>query len=261
MSAILPLVDRLLVHGRNLQQHGQHAKAARQFAALTKLHSIPSDITEEAHLHLAEIHLEHGRPREARRHLAAALARQPHCAQYHYLMALAIEEDEDCDQSRAEGYYRRCLAIDPDNAECLCDYAQYSLNRGLARKALTALRHVAALANDDPDLLGRVAQGLRRANKSDEAKQLLRAALFRNPHDRRFRELWTAHQFDLLHAAQRPTRAQASAETQGVPVILRFPRRRRKVQDVAGKTIRTDDASEFRGPTILPMHVARKKDA
>lgn len=261
MSRTLDLADQLLSIGRTLHQHGQHKRAARMFAALTGLHGIPSDIAEEAHLHLAEIDLELGRPREARRHLAAAIARQPERSQYQYLMAVAIEEDEDCDQARAEGYYRRALAHDPDNAEILCDYAHYALHQGRSRRAVVALQRVAALAPDNPDLLGRVAQGLRRAHKADEARQLLRAALFRNPHDRRFRELWATHQFDMLHEAQQPAQPNGATVRGTEPVILRLPRRRKKTQSFAGKTIRTDDASELRGPTILPMHVARKKNA
>src|SRR5207253_10871596 len=132
-----------------------------------------------------------------------AMTGQPDCAHYLYLLAIALEDDPKCDPRRADAPYRRCLELDPDHADYQCDYGLYAIRQGRVRVGLAALRRAAALAPDDPETLGRVADGLRQADKQVEAKELLRAALFRNPRDHRFRNLWTKHQFELLHAAQR----------------------------------------------------------
>lgn len=259
-SMTLNLVERLLHSARNLHEHGQHKAAAKLFTRLTGLGDLPRDVAEEAHVRLAEIHLDNDRLKQARRHLTTALAHEPDCAHYHYLLAIAVEDDSNCDPKRAGVHYRRCLRLDPDHADYQCDYGLYAIRNGQTRAGLTALRRAVNLAPDEPAILGRVVEALRLAEKADEAKDLLRAALFRHPRERRFRDLWNQHQFNLLHAAQHQAndRYKTVAEE---PVILPFPRPQRRVQKHGGKTIRIDAPSKLEGPKTLPMHVIRKKDA
>ena len=181
MSTTLNLADRILDTACNLHHLGRSHDAAQLLNRLASWRDLPRDCAEEAHVRLAEIHLEFEQPKQARRHLAIALALEPECAHYHYLMAVALEDDPKCDPRRADGPYRRCLALDPEHAEYQCDYGVYAVQQGRARAGLAALRRAAALAPDDPDMLGRVAAGMRQADRADEAKELLRAALFRNP--------------------------------------------------------------------------------
>lgn len=259
-STTLNLVERLLHSARNLHEHGQHQAAAKLFARLTGLGDLPREVAEEAHVRLAEIHLDNDRLKQARRHLTAALAHEPDCAHYHYLLAIAVEDDPNCDPKRAGVHYRRGLRLDPDHADYQCDYGLYAIRNGQTRAGLTALRRAVKLAPDEPTILGRVAEALRQADKADEAKDLLRAALFRQPRDPRFRDLWNRHQFSALHAAQNRTN-ERYATVKDEPVILPFPRPKRRVQKHGGKTIRIDAPAELEGPKTLPMHVVRKKDA
>lgn len=260
MSTTLNLVEHLLALAHNLRQHGQSRTAARWFTRLAGLRDLADDVAEEAHLCLAEIHLEHEQHKQARRHLVSALAYQPDCAHYHYLLAVAVEDDPHASPRRAVEHYRRCLALDPENAEYQCDYGLFAVRHGHARAGLTALRRAAALAPADPNTLGRVAGGLREADRAGEAKELLRAALFRHPRDQRFRDLWNRHQFDMLRAAQEEPnrRRQANGDD---PVLLPFPRPTKRVQRIAGKALRTDAPAALVGPKILALHVSRKQDA
>jgi len=43
-----------------------------------------------------------------------ALASRPLHAEYHYMMAIAIEEDDQADLKRAEIYYARAVELDAD---------------------------------------------------------------------------------------------------------------------------------------------------
>lgn len=260
MSRTLNLVDHLLDRARNLRRHGQNEAAARTFGRLTRLQDLPADAAEEAHVGLAEIRLEQEEHKQARRHLAAAIAHEPGCAHYHYLMAIAVEDDPHGDIKRAGLHYRRCLALDPDESSYQCDYGLFALRHGNPRAGLAALRRAAALAADEPEMLGRVAAGLREAERADEAKDLLRAALFRNPHDRRFRDLWERHQFDMVRAAQESP-PQRGNEARAEPVLLPFPRPKRRPMHIGEKRIRRDGPERINGPKILPLHVKRKKDA
>lgn len=260
MSATLNLVDCLLFSARNLRDLGQDHAAARLFSRLAGLRDLPADLAEEAQASLAEIELGHDRFKQARRHLTVALTHQPDCAHYHYLLAVAVADDPDSDPKRAGVHYRRCLANDPDHFDCLCDYGVHSLRHGQKRAALTALRRAAMLTDDVPEALGRVAAGLREADKSGEARELLRAAMFRHPRERRFRDLWDRHQFDMLRVTQQKPSERWTPTDDG-PVVLPFRRPRKKSQRVGGKTIRIDAASDLKGPTILPMHATRKKNA
>ncbi|MCI0684720.1 MAG: tetratricopeptide repeat protein [Gemmataceae bacterium] len=259
-SMTLNLVDHLLHSARNLHEHGQHQAAAKVLTRLTALGDVPRDIAQEAHVRLAEIHLHHDRPKQARRHLTVALAHDPDCPHYHYLLAVAVEDDPNGDPKRAAVHYRRALRLDPDHADYQCDYGLYAIRNGKTRAGVTALRRAARLAPDEPAILSRVVDGLRQAGRAGEAKQLLRAALFRHPRDRRFRDLWIRHQFDVLHAAQ--NQANDRYATVGdEPVILRFPGPKRRLRQHGTKTLRIDGPEEPRGPKTLPFHVIRKKDA
>lgn len=260
MSTTLNLVDRLLDRARNLRRHGQNEASARVFSRLAGLRELPADVAEETHVGLAEIRLEQEQHKQARRHLAAAIAHQPNCAHYHYLMAVAVEDDPHADPKRAGVHYRRSVALDPGEAAYQCDFGLFAVRHGNRRAGLAALRRAAAVAPDEPDTLGRIATGLREADRPDEAKALLRAALFRNPHDRRFRDLLDRHQFDLSRVAQE---APAQLWNGGAPepILLPFRQPKKRVRHASDKTIRIDAPEKFRGPKILPLHVSRKQDA
>src|SRR5437016_1798203 len=130
MSKTLNLVDALLARGRYLQTHGFLQHAAGVLRKLSDLPILPAQVAEETESRLAEIALDRGQLKQARRHLTAALMRQPEEARYHYLLAIAVEEDSDAAPERAERHYRRALALDPENAAYLVDFGLYLLDQG-----------------------------------------------------------------------------------------------------------------------------------
>jgi tetratricopeptide (TPR) repeat protein len=246
MSRTLPFTHHLLAMGQHLERLGQNHAASRLLSRLASFRELPPDVAEETHLHLAELHLKDGRFKEARRKLAAALVRQPDNARYHFLMAGAVEEDDDCDQRRSLASYRRCTKLDPENPAYWCALGLCALRQGETLAGLKALRRAQALAPENDEILSQVAQGLRDAGATAEAKKLLLAALFRHPRDQRFRDLWTDHQFHMLHGAQQETEQPSQPPNKRGPVILPFSRP--APEDTGTRRIRHDLPSDTPGP-------------
>src|SRR5262245_37011245 len=115
MSTTLNLLDVLLARGRNFASHGNGTEATRILERLASFRSLPPALAEETQSELADLAFARRDYKNARRHLSAALARSPENADYHYRMAVAIEEDAEVDDRRAGVYYRRALALEPAN--------------------------------------------------------------------------------------------------------------------------------------------------
>jgi tetratricopeptide (TPR) repeat protein len=254
----LNFVEHLLAHGRQLHRLGQAPQATRVLQRVIGLRDLPADVVEDTHRELAELHLEQGKYRLARRALAAALAQQPDEPHYHFLMGVAVLDDPKGEPRRALAHLRTALRLDRDNAEYNLEFALLALSLDKSRAALAALRRTAKLVPDNPETLGRVADGLRNAGRHDEARVLLRAALFQHPRDRRFRELWSRHQFQMLHAAQEQQRTRWTP-TEPKPVILKFARPRKSI-NIAQQTVRTD-GPETTGPKLLGTRPTPRKKA
>jgi tetratricopeptide (TPR) repeat protein len=254
----LNFVEHLLAHGRQLHRLGQAPAATRVLQRVIGLRDLPADVVEDTHRELAELHLEQGKYRLARRALAAALAQQPAEPHYHFLMGVAVLDDPQGQPRRALAHLRTALRLDPDNAEYNLEFALLALSLDKSRAALAALRRAAQLAPDNPEVLGRVADGLRNAGRHDEARALLRAALFRHARDRRFRELWNRHQFEMLHAAQQEQRTRWTPSAQK-PVILKFVRPRKSAK--IGEQIVRADGPETTGPKLLGTRPTPRKKA
>jgi tetratricopeptide (TPR) repeat protein len=227
MSRTLSLADSLLAMGRNFQELGRPHDALDILDRLAGFRSLPAAVAEETQARLAEIRLGRGDFTRARRHLTAALTHQPDNARYHYLMASALAGDEKKgDPHRAADHYRRSLRIDPEQPACLCEFGLLALRLGQTDEGLACLRMAVELAPDDPEPLARLVEGLCREDGADEARRVLRAALFRNPRHAGFRKLWTDFQFTQLYHEQTARRAERSAEpgaTDG-PTLLPFVR-------------------------------------
>jgi hypothetical protein len=84
----------------------------------------------------------------------------------------------------------------------LIDSAHYHAQRRQKNKALVLYRQAAESGGGNPDIVGRVAHGLRELGEMDEAGEVVRLAMFRHPHDRRFRQLWDRHRFQQLWSRQ-----------------------------------------------------------
>jgi tetratricopeptide (TPR) repeat protein len=257
MSKTLHLVEGLLSRGRRLQELGRYSEAGVLFKKLIGFRLLPTKVAEEIQSRLADIQFQQGQFARARRHLRAALAHEPVNAEYHHRFAVALEEDPDCDPQRAVRHYARCVKLDPKNPLFLCDFAYAALNAGQSSRGLAALRKAQGLAPDDAEVLALVVRGLVTEKREDEARRLLRAALFRNPRDYRFRAIWQRFQFDLL-SAQQQQRIETTTREETARTILPFPRRSRKSM-VGAKTVRHDGPATLKGPyAAAPKRSARQ---
>ena len=248
MSRTLNLVDILLTTGRHLVMMGRFTEALEPLIKLSGFRSLPDHALEELQSLLADIHLQQRRFPQARRHLAAAIALKPLKAEYHYLMGIAIEEDERADRKRAEMYFERAIQIEADNPDYRIEFGSYLFKIGKEKQALAQIRKAFALAMTDADIVGEAAAILRREGHFDEAATKLRAALFHNHGSQQFRRLWQLHQFHTIRANQQKKRTGADATD--APVILPFVADRRlgKYLDLGAKTIRIDKAEPLNTP-------------
>jgi tetratricopeptide (TPR) repeat protein len=255
MSKTLNLVDCLLARGRNLQQLGRDQDALVILQRLAGFRQLPRQVAEETQLRLAEIQLERGEFQSARRHLTAALAQKPTSARYHFLMATALEADENGSDRRALEHYRMSLQLDPDQPECLRESGMLALRLGRIREGLKWLRRAVAIAPDDPQVVACLVEGLQDIGRAEEARLTLRAALFRNPRDGRFRKLWNDFHFHELREEQesiRQARWEISVEGEK-PVLLPFLRAVSAPAQTSGKRVRRDPAAP-----LPPPHIPRR---
>lgn len=226
MSRTLNLAESLLARGRNYHELGRPAEAVAVFKRLARLAELPPTIAEETQVRLAEIHLSRRHFHGARRRLTAALLYHPQNARYHYLMASALVADPKADRYRAAESYRQSLSLNPNQPTCLSEFGQLALQLGQTEEGLTNLARAAELAPNDPMIIERYATALHQEGKVTEAAAVLRAALFRNARDSRFRRLWNNFQFQQLRdqqAAGRRAERQQRADAEG-PVLLPFIR-------------------------------------
>jgi len=246
MSRTINLVDGLLSTARHLQQYCHSQSALEMLRRLADFRQLPAETAEEAHRRIAEIYAQREEFKKARRHMAVALTYVPQRADNHHRMACWIEADSDAAIERAGRHYRRAVRCDSENAEYWADYGDFLLDGGRTAAGRKALRRAARLAMSDPDVIGRVAESLRRSDLWDEARNLLRRAMFQSSQDRRFRALWQQHQFAQLHQEQQARAESAIPSVRTVPRLLPFlrnvPASPRQVVD--GKVIRLDAAAD-----------------
>jgi tetratricopeptide (TPR) repeat protein len=246
MSRTLNLVDILLTTGRHLFLMGRFTEALAPLTRLSGFRQLPDEVTEEIQSLLGEIYLQQEKYKEARRHLTAAIAVRPLKAEYFYLMATAIEEDEWADRKRAEMYYARATELEPNEPTYWADYGSYLFTIDKAKHALKAIRKAFTLGITDEEVVGQVADVLRREEYYEEAATKLRAALFHNHGAQPFELLWRRHQFQMIHADQR-----RGSEGPVEAVLLPFvpAKTQGKFMELGERTIRIDQAESLKGPT------------
>ena len=257
MSRTLNLIDVLLNSGRHLADIGRTQEAIDTLTRLADFRKLPRPVVEEIQALLADLYMRQDDFTKARRHLSAALAARPLHAEYHYLMAIAIEEDEEADVNRAETYYARAVELEADHPHYWADYGSYLLRAGKRSTGLGAIRKAYALGIEDPEIVGQVVEELRLADLFDEARTKLRATFFRNHGNQRFRELWQHHQFLTVCHEQEVKQQTATGKKKG-PVLLPFVAAAStgKYVELGRKTIRIDEAqpvSEPKSPCRLPF--------
>lgn len=250
MNTTLNLVDHVLAMGRRFQEMGRQRDALTLLTRLSGFRQLSSDAAEETQARLAEMHLKRRRFRRARRHLTAALRHQPDNARYHYLMATALQMDDEGSQERAADHYRRALELDPGHTQCLADYGLLRVRMGEVEEGIAQLNQAVEKAPEDVEVLGKLVKGLRLAGRSDDARQALRLALFRHPHAPRFRRLWSDYQFQQARQHSEAARLKRRGENaEDEAVVLPFVRVVKDVPSGAGTpTILRHDDARGRGP-------------
>lgn len=252
------LVASVLSQGRRLHELGQFPQAALLLRKLVAFQQLPAEIAEEAQSRLADIQFRQGQFVRARRHLRAALAHQPTNADYYHRLAVALEDDPNADPLRALNHYKRCLKLDPKNPHYWCDFAFAACNAGQQEQGLKALRKANRLAPDDAEVLSLVVRGLCGEGCEEEARQLLKAALFRNPRNFRFRGLWNRFQFDLLFERQQKRTAPKEQTNVVKTLILPFQPKQGEMK-LGGRSFRLDGPATLKGPTVAATK--RKRSA
>jgi Tfp pilus assembly protein PilF len=224
MNGNLNLVDRLLARGRSLQELGRLDEAADVLNRLTGLEGLSGEVVEQTHVRLAELRLQQQQYRLARRHLAAALLHQPNHPRYHYLMASAVNLDDEADPRRALRHYRKSLRLDPNQPRCRAELGLLSVQLGQTDSGLRDLRRAADMAPDDVDVLEMLLEGLCWCERIEEARRVLQAARFRLPRNGRVQELWSEFEYEQLRRSQAVRQPRRLPPRDEGPVLLPFVR-------------------------------------
>ena len=247
MSRTLNLVDALLMMARKHQELGRVHDALAVLVRLAGFRELPREVAEETQVRLAELHMRRRKYRRARRHLTIALRYDPANARYHYLMASVLRQQDEEHWDKAAEHYRRSLELDAQQPACLAEFGLFAVRLGHADEGLKSLRQALALKGDEPELLGKLAEALRLAGRPEEARSELRAALFRNPRDRRYRRLWADYQFRQLRRQQQARQAHRR-DAEG-PVLLPFVASARPAGGSGhGKILRHDSHAPLQPP-------------
>jgi Flp pilus assembly protein TadD len=250
MNHTVNLVTGLLSTARNLQDLGRADAALNILQRLATFPTLAPAIAEDVHGRLADLYAAKEQFKDARRHLTVALTYCPQNASYHHRMACWIEADTDAVFARAGRYYRCAVRGEPDNAEYWADYGAHLLAVGQKTKGRRALCRAFELASDNADHVGRIAAVLRDAGLWEQARQLLRRALFQSSRDPAFRALWREHQFEQLCHRQQPElerELEPTAPSPAMrPMLLPFVRRTVGAYPlhVDGKILRFDRVTE-----------------
>jgi Tfp pilus assembly protein PilF len=256
MSKKLNLVDRLLAMGRKYQELGRDRDARHILGKLAGFGELPTNVAEETHFRLAEIQLNRRKFRRARRHLTAALGHQPNNARYHHLLAAALDHRRPEEAQRAAEHFKLSLEQEPDQPRCLSEYGLLLLLLERSEEGLEALRRAVDLAPGDPEIVGNLVEGCRREGLVDEARSVIRGALFRNPRDVRFQQLRSDFEFHQLRQQQLAAlyRGRANLNGEDGPMLLPFVRPVLDGPSIEGgsKRIRRDGPSSPPAPHFPP---------
>lgn len=259
MHNSLKFSTQLLELGRKYLRFGRQREALHVLGKLAGLGELAPDVAEQTQVHLAEIYLRWNKHRKARRHLQAALARDPRCAKYHHLLATALDEDKDGDEDRALHHYRRAVELDPAEPAFHCDYGLCLIATGVSDEGLKQLQEAAELAPNETKYTRLLAMSLLEAGDVDKARRSVLAARFRNPREGRLRRLWDDLCFKQARQHQQRIGHDGAALTRKGPTILPFvqkkavskPQEERNVcptPSADGRIIRMDPPSALPRP-------------
>lgn len=250
MKATLNLVDHLLARGQHFQTLGRTQDALDMFTQLAGFRQLPREAAGDVQSRLGELYLKRRRYKRAARHLGIALRYQPNEAHLHHLLGVACQAGGKGDLEKAALHYHRALELDGDRIDTLLAFGLLCIQLGRVEEGIGQLRRAAELTPDNPEVVGKLARGLCQSSQADEARQVLRAALFRNSRHPRFRRLWSNFQFQQvrLHQQMQQMNRQRFDAAEREPVILAFVR---PTEDLAQGT-KGKNGIRIDGPATLP---------
>jgi tetratricopeptide (TPR) repeat protein len=189
-------------------------------------------VAERAQFYLGDIQLAQGHYSKARRHLAAAIGSGIGIGETHFLMACALEWDDEADVEAAYRHYRRAVELEPGEPLYSSAYALMRIRRrpGKAkydRESLQRLRNSFTASPEDPDIVYNYAFGLIEMNRRNEAQLVLRRARKRWPDHPAFEGLWLDYLMRQGRIPQAKSSASATARLRRIsndePRLLKFP--------------------------------------
>src|SRR5439155_18419222 len=135
-----------------------------------------------------------------------------------------------------------------------CDAGLFALKHGAVDEGLSYLRRAVELTPDDADIVGEVVRGLQKEGHQDEARQVARAALFRNGRAPRFQRLWNDCRFQELHDQQQRARKRRLARGAVAEGRVCLPFLQLTVETPTGrKLVRTDRPSRTPAPHLMRL--------
>lgn len=190
MSRMLTFHDAAWASARDCAAIGRRAEA---FSALTPLLSsqdVPLRLQRLAHRLAARLYATAQNYRKARKHLQIAVNLDPNCAEIHYEIGLAFENDPyGCDR-RAARRFRRAVQLDPKQPRYAAALGRSLVRTNRVNSGVKWLTVAAAGAPADAAILTVVIDGLCDAGRPKLARKLVGIARFLAPADRAVHKLW-----------------------------------------------------------------------
>jgi tetratricopeptide (TPR) repeat protein len=205
---------------------GRKADARRLLRNVSRQSNPSHRLRADAFCLLAEIELDAGRFRRARRHLAAAIRLRRHADELYVAYSRAVQADPNADPRLAVKAMRRAVGIDPFEPRSWAALGTAALNSGDTLLACKAFRRAARLRPDDFDTLSEIADGFLNLDLEGDARAVLTAARFRHSH--RADLIALVDRVNFTHALRRQ---RQSTDRAGAGAILPFPIRPAELPD------------------------------
>src|SRR5262245_19171252 len=128
-ACTINMAQALLDHGRELWEQDRYEEANRVLSRLLSLRQLPVAVAERAQFYLGDMQLAQGHYSKARRHLAAAIGGGGGVGETHFLMACALEWDDEADVRAAYRHYRLAVQLEPGQPLYSSAYALMRIRR------------------------------------------------------------------------------------------------------------------------------------
>ena len=243
MTQTIHIHEYLLSTGRHYFEMGRTADARGCLRQLVRLTDFAPVVRARAHSLLGEIDFALGRYRNARKHFAAVIRLRPLDTETCLRYGDAVDADPDADPRRGWTARRRATRIDSFDSRCWSALGRSGLRIGDRRRALIAFRRAAKLRPERIETLTEVVEGFIALGRLREARAVVNAARFRQPHDAAISGLWARFRFECARREQQAGRDDSRVERAAIlpfvsealdvegreatPIIIRTDRRSR----------------------------------